>query len=103
VVAPRLPFEPKYVPGPPKRFAQAIGVVFSSTALVLWYGSGDHTAAFVVVGLLTGAAFLEAAFGLCLGCKGFAVLMRLGVVPESVCLECSDLSLRHPELAADRA
>jgi hypothetical protein len=103
VVAPRLPFEPKYVPGPPKRFAQAIGVVFSSTALVLWYGSGEHTAAFVVVGLLTGAAFLEAAFGLCLGCKGFAVLMRLGVVPESVCLECSDLSLRHPELAADRA
>ena len=103
VVAPRLPFEPKYVPGPPTRFAQAIGVVFSSTALVLWYGSGDHTAAFVVVGLLTGAAFLEAAFGLCLGCKGFAVLMRLGVVPESVCLECSDLSLRHPELAADRA
>ena len=103
VVAPRLPFEPKYVPGPPKRFAQAIGVVFSSTALVLWYGSGEHTAAFIVVGLLTGAAFLEAAFGLCLGCKGFAVLMRLGVVPESVCLECSDLSLRHPELAADRA
>ncbi len=103
VVAPRLPFEPKFVPGPPKRFAQAIGVVFSTTALVLWYGFGEHTAAFVVVGLLTCAAFLEAAFGLCLGCKAFAVLMRIGVIPESVCLECSDLSLRHPELSVDRA
>ena len=32
VVAPRLPWGPKLVPGPPKRFAQAIGVVFSTTA-----------------------------------------------------------------------
>jgi hypothetical protein len=48
----------------------------------------------VVVGLLTGAAFLEAAFGFCLGCRIFAVLMRLGVIPESVCVECNDLSLR---------
>ncbi len=102
VVAPRLPGQPKFVPGPPKRFAQAVGVVFSTTALVLWFGFGLKTASFVVVGLLTGAAFLEAALGLCLGCKAFAGLMRLGVIPESVCLECSDLSLRHPELSADR-
>ena len=101
VVAPRLPGEPKLVPGPPKRFAQAVGVLFSTTALVLWYGFGQHTASYVVVGLLTAAAFLEAAFGLCLGCKAFAVLMRIGVVPESVCLECGDLSRRHPELRVD--
>ena len=44
VVAPLLPVEPKLVPGPPKRFAQAVGVVFSTTALVLWYGFGEHTA-----------------------------------------------------------
>jgi hypothetical protein len=99
VVAPRLPWTPKLVPGPPKRFAQAIGVVFSTTALVLWFGCGLHTAASVVVGLLSVAAFLEAALGLCLGCKAFALLMRSGVIPESVCLECSDLSTRHPALA----
>ena len=100
VVAPRLPWEPKLVPGPPKRFAQAIGVVFSTTALVLWYGFGLGAAAWVVLAMLTVAAFLEAAFGLCLGCKAFALLMRFGVIPESVCEECGDLALRHPELAA---
>ena len=103
VVAPRLPVEPKLVPGPPKRFAQAIGVVFSTTALVLWYGFGEHTASYVVVALLACPAFLEAAFGLCLGCKAFALLMRAGVIPESVCLECSDLSLRFPGLSTERS
>jgi hypothetical protein len=99
VVAPRLPVDPKLVPGPPKRFAQAVGVVFSTTALVLWFGVDHNPATWVVLGLLAVAAFLEAAFGLCLGCKAFALLMRIGVIPESVCLECADLSLRHPELA----
>jgi hypothetical protein len=100
VVAPRLPWEPKLVPGPPKRFAQGVGVVFSTTALVLALGFGLDTAAYVVVCLLTCAAFLEAAFGLCLGCKAFALLMRLGMIPESVCLECADITLRHPDLSA---
>ncbi|MDA8268966.1 MAG: DUF4395 domain-containing protein [Actinomycetota bacterium] len=97
VVAPRLgPSRP--VPGPPKRFAQAIGTVFSSTALVLWFAAGAHVAAMVVVGALTGAAGLEAALGFCLGCKGFALLMRAGIIPAEVCEACADLSLRHPEL-----
>jgi len=100
VVAPRLPWEPNLVPGPPKRFAQAIGVAFSTTALVLWFGFGLHTATWVVIGLLATAAFLEAAFGLCLGCKTFALLMRIGLIPESVCEECRDISLRHPDLAS---
>ena len=99
VVVPRLPWGPKLVPGPPKRFAQAIGVVFSTSALVLSFGFGLHFAAWVVVAALACAAFLEAAFGLCLGCRAFALLMRVGAIPESVCLECADLSRRHPELA----
>ena len=37
------------------------------------------------------AAFLESAFGLCLGCKAFAVLMRFGVVPEEVCERCNNI------------
>ena len=97
VVAPRLPEHEKLVPGPPKRFAQAIGVAFTVTASVLWV-AGAGTASRVVIGMLAGAAFLEAAFGFCLGCKIFAVLMKVGVVPESVCEECNDLSLRIPAL-----
>jgi Domain of unknown function (DUF4395) len=98
LIAPRLPVPARLVAGPPKRFAQAIGVVFSTTALVLWFGVGAHGAAWVVLGLLAGAALLESAFGLCLGCRAFTVLMRLGLVPESVCAACADISVRHPEL-----
>jgi hypothetical protein len=99
VIAPRLPVDPKLVPGPPKRFAQGIGVVFSSTALILWFGFGLSAAAWVVTGLLAAAAFLEAAFGICLGCRTFAALMKIGVIPEHVCEACADISLRHPGLA----
>src|SRR6476646_3766573 len=90
VVTPRLAVDPKLVPGPPKRFAQGIGVAFSVTALVLTL-AGQWTGAQVVLGLLATAAFLEAALALCLGCKVFAVLMRVGIIPESVCVRCNDI------------
>lgn len=93
VVAPALG-KPKFVPGPPKRFAQGIGAAFSSTSVVLWFGAGEHTAALCLTGALASAALLEAAFGLCLGCKAFGVLMRFGLLPQSVCEACGDLSLR---------
>jgi hypothetical protein len=99
VVAPRLPGEPRLVPGPPKRFAQAIGVAFSTSALVLWYGFGLGAATWVVTAMLGAAAFLEAAFGLCLGCLAFGALMRAGLIPEEVCVACADISLRHPQLS----
>ncbi len=60
------------MPGPPKRFAQGMGVAFSVSALVLT-GLGYWTGAEVMLGLLASAAFLESAFGLCLGCKVFAI------------------------------
>jgi hypothetical protein len=97
VVAPRLPGQPRLVPGPPKRFAQGMGVVFSSTAVVLWFGFGLSTATWVVVSLLAVAAILESAFAICLGCIGFGMLMKAGVIPEEVCEACADISLRHPQ------
>jgi hypothetical protein len=93
VIAPRLPKYEKLMPGPPKRFAQGIGVAFSVTASVLWL-VGAPTAARIVVGMLAGAAFLEAAFGVCLGCKIFGLLMKAGVIPEDVCEDCADISRR---------
>jgi Domain of unknown function (DUF4395) len=98
VVAPRLSGTPRLTPGPPKRFAQAIGVAFSTTALVVAVSVGVGPAK-IVIAVLAFAAFLEAAFGFCLGCKVFAVLMKLGAIPESVCAECADLSMRYPTLS----
>lgn len=91
VVTPRLPFAEKPTPGPPKRFAQGVGVVFSVTAAVLALGFGQILAAWIVLGALAAAATLESVFGLCLGCKIFAVLIRLGVVPQEICERCDNI------------
>ncbi len=91
VVTPRLPFAPRETPGPPKRFAQGIGATLSVAALVAWLAFDDTTVAYVLVGAICVAATLESVFGYCLGCKVFAALMRVGVIPESVCEECNDL------------
>ncbi|HWE08940.1 MAG TPA: DUF4395 domain-containing protein [Solirubrobacteraceae bacterium] len=93
VIAPRLgPRRP--VPGPPKRFAQLMGAVMSSAALVLALVAGDHAAADVVLILFLPAAGLESIVGYCIGCKVFGLLMRAGLVPETVCAECADISPR---------
>jgi Domain of unknown function (DUF4395) len=93
LITPRLPFEPRYVPGPPKRFAQAIGAVFSVSGAVLALGFGQTTAAYALLGCLIVAATLESVFALCLGCRAFAALMRLGVIPQEVCERCGEVGL----------
>jgi hypothetical protein len=97
VAAPRLG-EPKYVPGPPKRFAQGIGAAMTSVALVAWI-AGATTVADILLGALIVAAGLESIFALCLGCQVFAVLMRTGLIPEAVCEECSDIWARSRQPA----
>jgi hypothetical protein len=88
VVTPRLQVSHRYSPGPAKRFAQAIGAAFTVTATLLWYAAGEHTAALGVVAVVAVFASLEAAFGLCVGCRVFYVLMRIGLVSPSVCEDC---------------
>ncbi|MGD9798184.1 MAG: DUF4395 domain-containing protein [Acidimicrobiia bacterium] len=92
VVVPRLGLAPRLVPGPPKRFAQGIGAVLTVGAAVLALGLDAWGPARVLLGLLVVAASLEAFLGLCLGCRLFALLMRIGVVPPSVCERCNDLA-----------
>lgn len=88
LIAPR--FGPaKLVAGPPKRFAQAIGLAFTLTALVL-RTVGFDGAAQITLGLLIFAAALEAFAGICLGCLAFGFLQRRGVIPESVCVACAN-------------
>jgi hypothetical protein len=90
VIAPRLG-APKYVPGPPKRFAQGMGAAFSTGAAVLALGFGANTAADVLTGMLVVAATLESVFALCLGCQVFALLMRAGLIPEETCERCANI------------
>jgi hypothetical protein len=89
VVTPRLHIRHRYAPGPAKRFAQTIGAVFTITATLLYYAAGQHAAAFALVGVIALFASLEAAFGLCVGCKAFYLGMRLGLVPPAVCEDCA--------------
>ncbi|MBM3673679.1 MAG: DUF4395 domain-containing protein [Actinobacteria bacterium] len=94
VVTPRLDVTPRLVAGPPKRFAQGIGAAFSLSALVAHFGFGADGVAQVILAGLVFAAFCESVFAYCFGCKVFAMLMRLGVVPEATCEACNDLSTR---------
>lgn len=92
VITPRINTKHRFVAGPPKRFAQFIGLVFSASASVLWL-LDLGTASRVVAAALAAAAFLEAALALCLGCVMFGFMMRLGVIPERVCEQCNNLVL----------
>jgi hypothetical protein len=89
VITPRLHVRHRYSPGPAKRFAQAIGALFTVAATLLYYGADQHTAAFALVGVVAVFASLEAVFGLCVGCKAFYLGMKLGLVPPQVCEDCA--------------
>jgi hypothetical protein len=94
VVAPRLG-EAKLVPGPPKRFAQAIGVIVTGSAAVAWLGFGAVGLTQALLGMIVVAATLESVFAICLGCIMFAWLMRVGVIPEETCEACNNIWLRE--------
>jgi len=91
VVRPRLAVAPRLVPGPPKRFAQAIGAVVTTSAAVVALGFDERVVVDVLLVGMIVAATLESVFAICLGCKVFAALMRVGVIPESVCERCANL------------
>jgi hypothetical protein len=91
VITPRIKTHHRLVPGPPKRFAQGMGLVFSGGALLAW-SLGARVVTYVLMGGLLVAATLESVFALCLGCMVFNRLMRLGVIPVDVCAECNDVS-----------
>ncbi len=98
-IAPRLGAA-RPVAGPPKRFAQCLGTAISVTAAVAALGFGAHTLADVLLAMLVLAAGLESLAGYCLGCKMFALLARVGLIPETVCEECLDITRRVPAEAA---
>ena len=94
VVAPRLGM-PRFVPGPPKRFAQSIGLVLTAAAAVAAYAFGSVVLPTVLVAVLLVFALLESSLGFCAGCWLFGHLMRWGVIPSAVCEECADVRARY--------
>jgi hypothetical protein len=94
VVTPALPVEGRLVPGPPKRFAQLLGAVFTVSAAVLTFGFDRFDLAQLVLAVLLVPASLEAFAGYCVGCRIFSWLMQIGAIPESVCEDCADITRR---------
>jgi hypothetical protein len=97
VIVPRLGWAERPTAGPPKRFAQGIGAVVTVGASAFFL-VGWTTPGFALIAMLVVFAALESTIGLCVGCKLFAVLMRVGIIPEAICQECADLSVRARRL-----
>ncbi|RWR16109.1 DUF4395 domain-containing protein [Microbacterium enclense] len=79
VVQPRLAPPTEFEDPRPPRFAQGVGLLVTAVGLLLhlagvpWALPIAAAAAFI-------AAFLNAAFGLCLGCQLYLVLQRAGLI-----------------------
>jgi hypothetical protein len=90
VAAPRLG-PPRYVPGPPKRFAQGIGAAVTTIAAICGLALGWTTVADVLTALMVVFATLESVFAFCVGCRIFAGLMAVGLIPDEVCADCANI------------
>jgi len=84
--------------GPPKRFAQGIGLVVSGSAMISWLALGQVAVGRGLLGVLVLFATLEAALGFCAGCVVFRRLMRWGWIPQETCERCNNLTFpaRNP-------
>ena len=80
-VRPRLGSPRELEDAAPPRFAQAVGLGFVAVALA-GYLLGADLLGSVATGFALAAAFLNAAFGLCLGCEVF-LLVRRSTAPRT--------------------
>jgi hypothetical protein len=60
----------------PPRFAQGVGLVFA-VAGVIGYASGATVVGIAATALALVAAFLNGAFGICLGCEMYLIIRRI--------------------------
>lgn len=75
LVRPRLAPPGELEDGAPPRFAQTVGLAFALVA-VAGLGTGLTALGLVATGLALAAAFLNAAFGFCLGCELYLLVRR---------------------------
>ena len=76
LILPRIGPPPEREPAAPVRFAQLVGFTFAAVA-ALGYLTGLTTLGVVFAAFALLAAFLNAAFGLCLGCEAYLAIRRL--------------------------
>ena len=79
-VAPRLGPVKEREPVPPLKFAQLVGLIFA-VAGVAGFAAGVPLAGVVATAFALVAAFLNAAFGICLGCQLYPLVARFRHVP----------------------
>lgn len=75
LVRPRLGPPSELEDAAPPRFAQAVGLAFTTVALI-GFLAGATTLALVAAGLALVAALLNAVLGLCLGCELYLLYRR---------------------------
>jgi xanthosine utilization system XapX-like protein len=75
-VAPRLAPASQWEPAAPLRFAQLVGLVFALVGAA-GFATGHSLLGVVAAACALAAAFLNAAFGICLGCQVYPLIARL--------------------------
>jgi hypothetical protein len=75
VVRPRLGPPTEFEPPQPPRFAQAVGLAFALVGLIGYFWGPSWLGAAATACALA-AAFLNAAFGYCLGCEMYLLVRR---------------------------
>ena len=80
LVAPRLGPVKEREPVPPLKFAQLVGLIFA-VAAVAGFAAGVPLAGVIATAFALVAAFLNAAFGICLGCQLYPLVARFRHVP----------------------
>ncbi|HEX6517204.1 MAG TPA: DUF4395 domain-containing protein [Nocardioidaceae bacterium] len=98
LVRPRLGPPADLEDAAPPRFAQTVGLAFAVVGLV-GYATGLTLLGSIAIGLALAAAFLNAAFGFCLGCEMYLLVRRLA--PATRTQNDSNRTGRNP-VAAER-
>ncbi|WP_415938934.1 DUF4395 domain-containing protein [Streptomyces sp. 039-1] len=81
VVRPRLGPPKEFEAPEPPQFAQAVGLVFAVVGLI-GFTAGPQWLGLAATGCALAAAFLNAAFGYCLGCEMYLLVRRVTVRSE---------------------
>lgn len=77
-VRPRIGRRMEFEAPEPPRFAQAVGLAFAAVGLI-GYTVGPDWLGLAATGCALAAAFLNAAFGYCLGCEMYLLVRRVSV------------------------